>query len=468
MLFNSYIFVFLFLPLALGLHWIARRLFGHGAAVGSIIGVSLLFYAWWKVAYLALLLLSIAVNYLLCRTIGRRSQNRKAWLIVGIAFNLGLLAYFKYAAFALITLNAVAGSVLVEPWAIVLPLAISFYTFQQIAFLVDTYRGEIPVPSLAHYSAAVTFFPHLIAGPIVQYRDLLPQVESMGRRAIPANEFAMGIALFAAGLFKKLVIADHVGAIADRAFDPAALGSMSALDAWQGALAYTGQLYFDFSAYSDMALGLAHMFGITLPMNFNSPYQAKSIIDFWRRWHITLSEFLRKYLYFPLGGNRGGPAKRYRNLMITMLLGGLWHGAGWQFVLWGGLHGLGLVANHWWRSLEWKLPGVVCWALTFLFVVLAWVPFRSPDISHALEMYRLMFSPESCWDRQMFGFRSLAEITGVLACACLLPNAVSIVRGHAWADAIRFPRALAAAVLTVFLAGVFSLGAPSQFLYFNF
>ena len=248
---------------------------------------------------------------------------------------------------------------------------------------------HLSAPSFSHYAAAVTFFPHLIAGPIVQYRDMLPQFERMTVSSPTGRDLAAGVALFAAGLFKKQVIADPCGEVADRLFTHAGTAGASVLDAWTGVFAYTGQLYFDFSAYSDMALGLAHLFGIVLPRNFASPYRSASIIEFWRRWHITLSGFLRNYLYIPLGGSHGGPAARYRNLMLVMLLGGLWHGAGWTFVMWGGLHGLYLCANHAWRARGLAMPRLPAWVLTLLAVAFAWVLFRAPSPGMALDIWEI-------------------------------------------------------------------------------
>ena len=346
MLFNSYEFIFVFLPLTLAGFFALARRGGGRAAMAWLVVASLAFYGWWNPAYVPLLLGSVLANYGLgrylarCSRTGGQSAGRpggRAVLILGIAGNLVLLGYYKYAGFLAGTAGALTGADLGLD-GIVLPLAISFFTFQQIAFLVDAYRGEAAEPGLLRYGLFICFFPQLIAGPIVHHREMLPQ---FGRARTfqfnPANA-AVGVTVFSIGLVKKAVLADGIGAHARPVFDAAAAGAApDLLTAWSGALAYTFQLYFDFSGYTDMAIGAALLFNIRLPPNFDAPYKATSIIDFWRRWHMTLSRFLRDYIYIPLGGNRHGEPRRYANLMTTMLLGGLWHGAGWTFILWGGL-----------------------------------------------------------------------------------------------------------------------------------
>ncbi|MEB3219528.1 MAG: MBOAT family protein [Nostocales cyanobacterium 94392] len=326
---------------------------------------------------------------------------RKNLLVLGIAVNLGLIGYFKYTNFFLNNLNAILNTNF-SLYEIILPLGISFYTFQQIAYLVDSYRGETKEYNLLHYTLFVSFFPQLIAGPIVHHKEIIPQFTNKYLNRLSSKNLAVGLSFFLLGLFKKVLLADSlVAGIANQTFDAAAAGSgLSFLDAWLGALAYTFQLYFDFSGYSDMAIGAARMFGIQLPINFNSPYKAVSISDFWRRWHITLSNFLRDYLYIPLGGSRKGELRRNINLIITMLLGGLWHGAGWTFVVWGGLHGVYLVLNHKWRclrkSLGHDLQKTSWWSqflgfmMTFFAVVVAWVFFRAENMSASFTMLEAM------------------------------------------------------------------------------
>lgn len=388
--FNSYPY-FAFLALAV----LGFRLLEKHAPAGRrifLLLASYAFYAWWRADFLLLLAGSTFVNYALGREIElrrRRLADRRGLLIGGLVFNLGLIAAFKYSTLFFSTANTIFGIGLPVPhWF--LPLAISFFTFEQISYLVDADAGKTASYSLLDYALFVAFFPHLIAGPIVRHGDLIPQF----RQIRGANDdLATGITLFTIGLAKKSLIADNLAPFADAIFGAAGRGQMlSATDGWLGTLFFAFQIYFDFSAYSDMALGSSVMLGIRLPVNFHSPYKAASIIEFWRRWHISLSAFLRDYLYVPLGGNRHGPARRYLNLFVTMLLGGLWHGANWTFMLWGGLHGLYLSINHAFRRAcrgrtiapGWRLPlHVASVALTFAATSLAWIVFRAPDLASA-------------------------------------------------------------------------------------
>ena len=400
MLFNSYIFIFLFLPATLLVFF---RLGQYSRPLASLwlFGASLFFYAWWNPAYVALLLASVLFNYGVGRALMReharkRERSKRTILFFGIVADLTLLAYYKYTNFFVSSTNAILGS----NWhldPIILPLGISFFTFTQIAFLVDAYRGEVKEPNFIHYGLFVTYFPHLIAGPVLHHKEMMPQFAHAATYRVNWENFSVGLTLFAFGLFKKVVLADGIAPFADMVFTAASHGRvLNFAEAWGGALAYTFQLYFDFSGYTDMALGLSCLIGVKLPINFNSPYKAINIIDFWRRWHMTLSRFLRDYLYFSLGGNKKGRFRRYLNLMATMLLGGLWHGAGWTFVLWGGLHGTFLIINHAWHGLRGylghpagqpsRLGRIVGRVTTFAAVVIAWVCFRAPDLHTALDM----------------------------------------------------------------------------------
>jgi len=398
-LFNSYIFIFIFLPLALaGFHVLGK--FGHQrTAMGFLVAMSLFFYGWWNPAYLVLIVTSIAINFALGFTLIKHP--RKIILIAGVCFNLLLIGYFKYANFLVDNLNTLADTRITLE-LIILPLAISFFTFQQITYLVDAYRGETREYSFLHYCLFVTFFPQLIAGPIVHHKEMLPQFANQVLYRLRASHLAVGLTIFFLGLFKKVVIADNIAMYSTPVFNAAEAGMvLTFFEAWGGALAYTFQLYFDFSGYSDMAIGLARMFGVTLPVNFFSPYKAKSIIEFWKRWHITLSRFLRDYVYFSMGGNRNGVQRRYINLLVTMLLGGLWHGAGWTFIAWGGLHGFYLVVNHAWHALKKKLHiqgignqglnAAMSCLLTFFCVVIGWVMFRAESFDGAIAVYQGMF-----------------------------------------------------------------------------
>lgn len=391
MLFNSFEFIFAFLPLTLVGYFAFARYWGIESALGFLTIASLFFYSWWNPAYLPLIGFSVVFNYFVGSRLSRAGTG-KALLIVGITANLGLLGYYKYANFFVDNVNLLTGS----EWNlqhIILPLAISFFTFQQISYLVDAWQGKTKEYNFLHYTLFVCFFPQLIAGPIVHHREMLPQFMSGNSLSPQWRNFAIGISIFAIGLFKKTIIADSLSAYVSPVYDnPEAAGQLEFFTAWGSTLAYTFQLYFDFSGYSDMAIGCARMFGIRLPVNFFSPYKSRNIIEFWRRWHITLSRFLRDYLYIALGGNRKGPSRRYINLFLTMLLGGLWHGAGWPFVIWGMLHGSYLMINHGWRWLRKKLGlefgdgglyGALCWLTTFLAVVVSWVYFRAPTLEHA-------------------------------------------------------------------------------------
>jgi alginate O-acetyltransferase complex protein AlgI len=396
MLFNSYTFIFLFLPIALYGYVLASRLSARAGMMWLVIA-SLFFYGWWNPAYLWLLLGSVGVNYFFGRALSNNPS--KKLLTLGIGLNLSLIGYFKYAGFFANTYSTATGMSF-EFSEILLPLGISFFTFQQIAYLVDTYQGRTVRHGWLEYILFVTFFPQLIAGPIVHQAEILPQFLNKGRH-IKARHLAVGATICVIGLFKKVVIADSLAYYATPMFDAAARGeTITFLEAWGGSLAYTFQLYFDFSGYSDMAIGLAGMFGIILPLNFNSPYKSTSIIDFWRRWHLTLSRFLRDYLYIPLGGNNHGNARRYTNLLVVMLLGGLWHGAGWTFIFWGGLHGFYLIINHLWRAVKRQagfemekarwLAISSSWSLTFLSVVISWVFFRSESWETATNILHAM------------------------------------------------------------------------------
>lgn len=377
MLFSSIPFLFAFLPSVILLVWLSERYASTRLTLSLLVLVSLVFYAWWNPPFLILLCVSVAANYGFGILISQ--SRRRSHFIIAITFNLLLIAYFKYAHFLTGTINAGFGTAF-DIGSITLPLAISFFTFQQIAYLVDVYQNKIKDTDFIHYCLFVTFFPQLIAGPIVHHQEIIPQFVERKRFNLSVNNFAVGGLIFAIGLYKKVIIADGMAPFANSVFDMALKGP-NAFEAWGGALAYSMQIYFDFSGYSDMAIGLSRIFGIKLPANFASPYKASSIIAFWQTWHMTLSRFLRDYLYIPLGGNRHGDMRRYANLMVTMLLGGLWHGANWTFVLWGALHGLFLMINHLWRrirrSAEAPFERAIGCALTYLSVVVAWVFFRA-------------------------------------------------------------------------------------------
>ena len=505
MLFNSFEFIFLFFPIALiGFHLLRRS----RLALYWLTLTSLFFYGYWEPRYLILLLASVLVNYGFGKWITKlpeKSAPSRRVTAFGVVFNLALLGYFKYANFFVDETAALLGAA----WSIeqiLLPLVISFFTFQQIAYLIDTYQRKVDAHLFIEYITFVTFFPQLIAGPIVHHQTVLWQFRTVSAMSERARNLAVGVSIFALGLFKKAIIADELARYANAVFDLSLSGGAPSLaEAWGGALAYTFQLYFDFSGYSDMALALGCMFGIALPVNFASPYKAFSIIDFWRRWHITLSNFLRDYLYIPLGGNRFGQFARYRNLMTTMLLGGLWHGAGWNFVLWGGLHGIYLVINHLWRSLPFHsaicgelVYRLAAWGLTFLAVVLAWVFFRAETLDSAMVMLTAMTGGYGLdlphgWSSAvgradgMFPNTTVDWNMGVIAIfasagiALIMPNVFDLYHKHLPADVNqRVPRdeaplflwnpTLRWAVVSVLLLGyaLLALNEPSEFLYFQF
>lgn len=515
MLFNSVEFIFLFLPVLLFVFFkvgkYSRRLAAAWLAAGSIF-----FYGWWNPVYVGLLLTSVLFNYFVGYVLARGgdvgSSRRKRLLVFGIVCDLGLLAYFKYANFFIETLNASFG--MSYGFAqILLPLGISFFTFTQIAFLVDAARGEAKEFDFIHYVLFVTYFPHLIAGPVLHHKEMMPQFGKTSTYRFNTEFITVGMTIFALGLFKKVVLADGIAPYATPAFSAAAAGeTVMFFQAWGGSLAYTLQLYFDFSGYSDMAIGLSYMIGVKLPLNFNSPYKATSIADFWRRWHMTLSRFLRDYLYISLGGNRKGPARRYINLMLTMLLGGLWHGAGWTFVIWGGLHGFYLVIHQAWLGLRQhfglvkpsKAGHVLAIALTFLSVVVAWVFFKADSFSSALAVLSGMsglngISMPDAVVLHAGAFAPWMEKAGVaftpgggrdfvlnylwilalLPVVFLAPNTQEIMRKFppalsaadfsagsfmAWVP----QRAWAAFMAVVLAGGLLSLMKPSEFLYFQF
>ncbi len=387
MLFNSPEYFFAFLPLVVLVYFLLQHFIGAKASKFWLVAASLYFYAYWNVAYLPLIIVSILVNYTVAELIHRAKKQQstarisaKSILSAGVIFNIGLLGYFKYTDFFIETVNVFL-SVQFELLHVLLPLAISFFTFQQIAYLVDCYKSDVHEYDFLSYCLFVCFFPQLIAGPIVHHKEMMPQFFDRNNVSPHMENIARGILIFGIGLFKKVVIADTFAMWADSGFSAGQQPSF--IEAWQTSLCYTFQLYYDFSGYTDMALGAALLFNIRLPLNFNSPYKALDIQDFWRRWHMTLSRWLKDYLYIPLGGNRHGSLRTYFNLFATFLLGGLWHGAGWTFVLWGSLHGSALILHRLWSASGRVMNNAAAWLITFLFVNFAWVMFRAEDTEAA-------------------------------------------------------------------------------------
>jgi alginate O-acetyltransferase complex protein AlgI len=489
MLFPSPEFLLAFLPLTLAGFHILRRAGRPGLCVPWLFLASAVFYAWWSPRFLILLLVSMLVNWGCAHGIARREgSSRKALFVLGLTWNLGILAYFKYADFFISSFDAVSGL----DWPllhIVLPLGISFFTFQKIAYLADIHAGLAKPGPLSEYALFVFFFPQLIAGPIVHHSEVMPQFRAIAAKGADADywlDSAVGLTLLLIGLVKKVCIADQLAPYANKVFEHMGDAHLriGLLAAWQGALAYTVQLYADFSGYSDMAIGLARLFGVKLPANFNSPYKSLSIIEFWRRWHMTLSRFLRDYLYVPLGGNRKGKARRYLNLLVTMLLGGLWHGAGWTYVAWGGLHGLYLLVNHAWRSLApFRLPKLVALAITLFAVIVAWIFFRASDFATATNMVAGMFGLHGKGDPITGVVKGFGVVTAAifLLATVILPNSQQIMRRFApiigpveaptsllrclvWSPSRLTATLSAAAIIAVVLLS----WGTTEFLYFQF
>ncbi|MAD16337.1 MAG: membrane-bound O-acyltransferase family protein [Alteromonadaceae bacterium] len=491
MLFNSHEFIFLFLPLCLCGYFLISKL-GARAAIGFLVLASLGFYAWWKAEYLILIIISILFNFAWARCIDAVNLHHPKWakftLGVGVALNLAALGYYKYTNFLVDQFNQLANTDYFIA-KIALPLAISFFTFQQIAYLVDTYRKEINEHSFLRYCLFVTFFPQLIAGPIVHHKEMLPQFERSETFTPHSINFALGLTLFSIGVFKKVVFADNAAVFATPIFGAADAGnSITFAEAWLGTSAYTLQLYFDFSGYTDMALGLAMLFGIRLPDNFNSPYKSLSIVDFWRRWHITLSRFLRDYLYIALGGNRKGKSRRYVNLMTTMVLGGIWHGAGWNFMIWGFLHGSYLVVNHWWSATRARvisapvnrLENIAYWMITMLAVMVAWVFFRAQTTEGALHILSTMTQVDVSHLMQsnlINNKRAIAVCGALFLVAVFCPNSGQIMRfveRYLTLPSVPLNKGLwltySPAILSAvgFVISIGLIGQLSEFLYFNF
>lgn len=519
MLFNSYEFLFFFLPISLGGLFLFSKIGFKPLVTGWLILISLFFYAFWNLKFLFFLLTSIFINWitskLLVQQITRIPQTQKLVvniiLIFGIIFNLATLSYFKYSNFFIENLLYL-GISFKKIDDLILPLGISFYTFEQISYLVGLVTGTVKYYSLPHFTLFVTFFPHLIAGPILSAKELIPQFRSLNY-CFNSRNIALGFTIFSLGLFKKTVIADSLVNYATPIFDISNQGhSISFFLAWQAAISYTLQLYFDFSGYSDMAIGLAKLFNIKLPINFFSPYKAISIGDFWRRWHISLSRFLRDYLYIPLGGSRRGQLYRYTNLFLTMLLAGFWHGASWTFIIGGGLHGIYLCINHSWQwflskySLTFasgKLSEFAARSLTFLAVVISWVIFRAETLDSGRQILKGMFGSEGFILPESFipslgmlkyfgvkfeilenygGLKSIIIILILLASVFLFPNIYEFMQGQPIAldvyqhlpksTNLRWswrPNVFYALLTSIILAVAIGFcDRPSEFLYFQF
>jgi D-alanyl-lipoteichoic acid acyltransferase DltB (MBOAT superfamily) len=471
MLFVTRDFLLGFLPIALVAFHTALALGFRKLLLPILLVASVVFYAWGNPAHTPILVTSILVNYFTGRALADGELSlirRKVVFITGIVVNLGLLAFFKYTNFAIDNFAWLFGFEL-RHLDIALPIGISFYTFTQIAFLVDIYSKGQRQRDIASYGLFVTYFPHLVAGPIIHWREVMPQFRMLGRNDGPSfassaytSLLVEGASLFSIGLLKKLLIADQLNVFVDLGYK--AVPSLGFVDGWLLSLSYTFQLYFDFSGYADMALGMSLLFGIRLPLNFNSPYRAASIQEFWRRWHMTLSRWLRDYLYIPLGGNRASSRVVYRNLFVTFLLGGLWHGAAWTFVVWGALHGAACCFQKWWASTGHRMPGAIGVIITFLFVNMAWVYFRAPDIATANALLVTMMQPHLGAPALMFPAWPLVLAGALIVWLC--PNSQTIAAAD-WNGRAALSGALAGAAAIVALVST-NTSIASPFIYYSF
>ncbi len=488
MLFNSYEFIFLFLPTTFFVYfWLNKKRLTE-ASKAWMVFASLFFYSWWNILYLPLILGSILFNFTVGSTISRIKTNdskkgfsRKTLLTFGIVTNILLLGYFKYMDFFIANSNILMGT----QWDlqhIVLPLGISFFTFTQIAYLVDAYRDEVNEMDYLNYTLFVTFFPHLLAGPILHHKEMMPQFDSLKNKVINYKNISAGIFLFSIGLFKKIVIADTFAQWAVIGFDQAE--TLDMIEAWATSLSYTFQLYFDFSGYTDMALGIALLFNIRLPINFNSPYKALNIQDFWRRWHITLSRFLRDYIYIPLGGNRNGEFRTYSNLFTVFLVGGLWHGASWMFIIWGVLHGFAIVVHRAWQQMGLSMNKWFAWFITFNFINIAWVFFRAKDWDQAIKVINGMLSGDIVFSDKLetklivlknigieFGqftphlgghTSTMVWIAVGIILVTIAPNSNTLTRS------LKPTKFYLVATIILLVYSFLNLAKNSEFLYFNF
>lgn len=465
MLFNSYEFIFLFLPITLIVFYCFTAFGKLRAAVWWVGLASLFFYAYWDWRFLFLFASSIVFNYLMggAMIVAPDMRKKKIILWSSLLVNIGLLVYFKYTLFFLQSFAFATGLQLTLP-NIILPIGISFFTFTQIAYLVDCMQGRHQQYRFADYLLFVSFFPHLVAGPILRHNTTIPQFESKRFGQPSTRKIYMAILFFSVGLFKKIIVADNLAIFVDPLFNNAE--HLSTFDAWAAALMYTFQIYFDFSAYSEMAVGLALLLNVRIPLNFNSPYKSLSIVEFWRRWHITLSRFLRDYLYISLGGNRKGALRRYVNLFVTMLLGGLWHGASWTFVIWGGLHGIYLAINHAWKKTGIKLLPSLSWAITFFSVVVAWVFFRAQTFTTAISILKSMagYNDIESGSSQLPVNPSMImmSVGMLLFLALAAPNPQQIIIARQPKFRFSIP------IVLMLVVGILGLGRSDNFIYFRF
>lgn len=476
MLFNSINFIFIFLPIVLIIYFGLNKLKLVRIATGWLVLASLFFYSYWSLDYLALILTSIIFNYAIGQTLlsNKLKINKKALTAFGIVGNVLLLIYFKYFNFLIANINAVLHQHF-NFMELMLPLAISFFTFQQIAYLVDTYKGKTKEIDFLTYALFVCFFPHLISGPIVRYEEEVPQIQNLRKRFINWKNLSKGLFLFSVGLFKKVVIADLLAKWALTGFSDAS--NLSMLESWITILSYTFQIFFDFSGYTDMALGIGLMFNFDIAQNFNNPYISKDIQEFWRRWHMTLSRWLRDYLYIPLGGNRHGNFNTYKNIFLTFLIGGIWHGASWTYIVWGILHGIGSVINRIWKNVNGNIPNWSAWLLTFVYINITWTYFGAKRVTDANQILLSAVNPLTFDIPRIYfpviKFRATGHSFDLLA-LILIPIFIYFIFSDKFRKLIdNFKPQLSYSIfiVTLMVISIYNLLKPdyaSSFIYFNF
>lgn len=474
LLFNSYEFIFIFFPVVLIGYFMLNQYGKNQLAKGWLVLASLYFYAYFNHSYLIIIITSIVINYSLGNWLHSESKSdfqRKLILILGVIFNVGILGYFKYYDFFIENMNVLfkANMPLLK---LMLPLGISFFTFQQLSFVIDSYQRKNFKYDFLSYCLFVTFFPQLIAGPIVLPSEMLPQFEDKKNKFLNYENLNKGLYLFSIGLAKKVLLADSIAPFADTGFDK--MISLTFIEGWLTSISYTMQLYFDFSGYCDMAMGIALMFNIILPLNFNSPYRATNIQDFWKRWHMTLGRFLTNYLYIPLGGNRKGGTKTLRNLLIVFLVSGLWHGAGWTFIIWGGLHGIAILIHRLWKQSGRTMNKWIGWIITFNFVNIFWVFFRAKSLISALLVLESMFKVNTIRQFITLEFRqNTSPILGTNVTEILLITAIIIAlfineNSFQKTKKMSYSKVNILEKVIYYVLSIGLLNRMAEFLYFNF
>lgn len=472
MLFNSFEFIFAFLPLTFLLYFGFHRRGMVKSAKVTLIIASLIFYGYFNPSYVPIIISSVVVNYAVGMALSRRDMataKRRLTLTVGLVFNLGMLGYFKYTDFMIENINYLFRTN-IQLLNILLPLGISFFTFQQVAFVVDSYRGRGELPKFIDYCNFVTFFPQLIAGPIVLPEEMLPQFESKENHRPRAKNIFDGLFIFTMGLIKKVIIADSIAVFANAGFS-LNVESFTMAEAWLISLSYTMQLYFDFSGYCDMAIGLGRMFNISLPLNFNAPYRATNFQDFWRRWHITLNRFFTQYLYIPLGGSRRGMKRLLFNIFLVFFFSGIWHGAGWTFIIWGVCHGAGVMICSVWRKAGCSMPRFLGWFVTFFFINILWVLFRADTVHRAWVIIRSMFDNTQLTLTPVFTSHLPSILPNstnfIIFCVAVVMSLFGPTAYKLMTDYDR-PRLKQIAIVVGFSVSVLFLSRIVTFLYFNF